>query len=187
MLGKFSLAKLGLVVGGILTIIGFIAYFSENATLNLVGFFYGIPLLLGGLALKAAELNPAPFSKPTPPAILTLREQQSTPTQTQILKDVTRYRYGQKVHLDTSLSLLGFSPSDEEQPFLQSIREEDIAGTYALILEFYSPLMPLHVWKEKREKIEKFFGPGIRAEVSNPEEERIDLALISTPEQPQSS
>jgi hypothetical protein len=180
MLGKVSLGLLGLVVGGILTVIGFVAYFAESATLNLVGFFYGIPLLLGGLALKAAELNPVPFSQPTSPDVLTLREQQATSTQVQILKDVTRYRYGQKIHLDTSLDYLGLSPSDEEAPFLQSIREANVGGAYALILEFYSPLIPLPVWQEKQEKIGKFFGPGLRAEVSSPAEERIDLALITT-------
>ncbi|HEY9624930.1 MAG TPA: DUF2854 domain-containing protein [Crinalium sp.] len=181
MLGKVSLGTLGLVVGGILTVVGFVAYFSESATLNLVGFFYGIPLLLGGLALKAAELEPVPFSQPTSPAVLALREQQATETQTQILKDVTRYRYGQKAHLDTSLSHLGLSPSDEEAPFLKSLREVEMGGAYALVLEFYSPLISLEKWQGKREKIETFFGPGLRAEVSNPDEERIDLALIAAP------
>ena len=62
MLRKTSLASLGLTLGGILTLVGFIAYATGNATLNLAGFFYGIPLLLGGLALKASELKPIPFS-----------------------------------------------------------------------------------------------------------------------------
>jgi len=64
MFGKISLGTLGLTVGSILTIMGFIAYGFDNATLNLVGFFYGFPLLLGGLALKANELQPIPFSEP---------------------------------------------------------------------------------------------------------------------------
>jgi hypothetical protein len=184
MLGRFSLGTLGLVVGGILTVVGFWAYFvSNNATLNLAGFFYGIPLLLGGLALKAAELTPVPFSQPTSPEVLTLRTQEATSTQTQIRKDVTRYRYGQEAHLDSSLESLGLSPSDEERPLLDGLREEAIAGHYALILEFQSDLISLDTWKEKREKIERFFGPGIRVEVSQPEEERIEVALITAPEQ----
>ena len=68
MLGKISLGTLGLTIGGILTIIGFVAYADNNATLNLVGFFYGIPLLLGGLALKANELKPVPFTQTTSPS-----------------------------------------------------------------------------------------------------------------------
>jgi len=41
MLRQVSLGTLGLTIGGILTIIGFIAYANDNATLNLVGFFTG--------------------------------------------------------------------------------------------------------------------------------------------------
>ena len=110
MLRKISLALVGLTVGSLLTVVGFIAYALDYATLNLAGFFYGIPLLLGGLALKAAELKPIPFSQPTPDAILKLREKLATPTQNQIRKDVTRYRYGQEAHLDDALQRLGLSP-----------------------------------------------------------------------------
>jgi hypothetical protein len=59
MLRKIPLGTVLLVVGGILTLVGFIAYAQENATLNLIGFFYGVPILLGGLALRAAEHRPA--------------------------------------------------------------------------------------------------------------------------------
>ena len=65
MLGKTSLGNVLLTVGGVLTVIGFVAYFQDNATLNLAGFFYGIPVLLGGLALRAAELEPTPYSQAT--------------------------------------------------------------------------------------------------------------------------
>lgn len=58
MLRQTSLATLGIGLGIILTLGGFVAYFADYATLNLVGFFYGFPLLLGGLALKANELKP---------------------------------------------------------------------------------------------------------------------------------
>jgi Protein of unknown function (DUF2854). len=62
MLRQISLANLALVVGGIIAAVGFGAYFTDQPTLNLAGFFYGIPLLLGGLALKAAELEPVVFT-----------------------------------------------------------------------------------------------------------------------------
>lgn len=178
MLRQISLASLGLTVGGILTIIGFIAYPTGNATLNLAGLFYGIPVLLGGLALKAAEIKPIPLSQPTSPEVLALREKQATPTQIQIRQDVTRYRYGQKAHLDDSLERLGLSPTDEERPLLISLRESEIAGDYALILEFASPLISQEIWEKQREKIEKFFGPGIIAKIEQPGTDRIDLLLI---------
>lgn len=182
MLRQFSLASLGLTVGGILTIVGFIAYATGNATLNLAGLFYGIPILLGGLALKSAELKPVPYSEPVIPEIIALREQQATATQNQIRKDITRYRYGQQAHLDESLERLGLSPIDEERPVLKSLQETSIDGSYALILEFESPFISLKTWQEKQEKIEKFFGPLIRAQITQLDEHEIALALITVVE-----
>lgn len=179
MLRQTSLATLGLGIGSILTVVGFFAYATDNATLNLAGFFYGIPVLLGGLALKAAELKPVPFTQPTPPAVLALREVQATATQNQIRLDVTRYRYGQDAHLDDSLTRLGLSPSDKERPVLHSLREVEVDGAYALILEFESPLIAFEVWKQKQEKIEKFFGPGVRVELTQSADQGVDVALIA--------
>ncbi|MGK7927028.1 MAG: DUF2854 domain-containing protein [Spirulina sp.] len=182
MFGKIPLAFLGLSLGGILTIMGFVAYALGKPTLNLIGFFYGLPLLLGGLALKASELKPVPYSKPTAPEVLALREEQATEIQRKLRKDVTRYRYGQQVHLDYSLTKLAIAPFDEELPNLQGLREEAIAGSYALILEFYSPFVPLEDWQEKQEQVTKFFGPGIHTTLTQPREEWIELALITTGE-----
>lgn len=182
MFRQTSLGTAGLLVGGVLAIMGFVAYFSANPTLNLVGFFYGIPILLGGLALKAAELKPVRFSQPTSPEILALREQQATDTQNQIRKDVMRYRYGQEAHLDTSLERLGLSPSDDERPTLQALHETAVDGHYALVLEFESPFIDLETWQSRQEKIEKFFGPGIRVEMAQPSEAAVNVALITAPE-----
>jgi hypothetical protein len=179
MLRKISLALVGLTVGSILTVVGFVAYALDYATLNLAGFFYGIPLLLGGLALKAAELKPIPFSEPTPDAILKLREKLATPTQNQIRKDVTRYRYGQEAHLDDTLQRLGLSPTDEERPVLVTLKESVIAEHYALILNFKSPFISLEIWQEKIDKIEKFFGPDIRVNIEQTDDNKIEVALIS--------
>jgi Protein of unknown function (DUF2854) len=179
MLPKISLANLALIVGGILAAVGFAAYFSDQPTLNLAGFFYGIPLLLGGLALKAAELEPIPFAEPTSGEVLTLREQQATETQNQVRKDVTRFRYGQTAHLDDALERLGLAPTDEERPILRGLREVDVDGAYGLILEFHSPLMSIEIWEEKQKKIATFFGPGLHAKVSQTAEDKIELALIT--------
>jgi len=182
MLRQTSLGTLGLCVGGVLALTGFVAYATGNATLNLVGFFYGVPILLGGLALKASELKPVRLSEPTPPSVLELREQQGTATQNQIRKDVMRYRYGQEAHLDSSLESLGLSPTDEERPLLSGLRETEVDGAYTLVLEFNSPLISFETWQEKREKIEKFFGPGIRVDLTQPESDRVEVALIATPQ-----
>lgn len=181
MLRQTSLGSVGLTVGSILTVIGFIAYFGDNPTLNLVGFFYGIPLLLGGLALKSAELVPVPYSEPLSPEVLALRDQQATETQIQVRKDVTRYRYGQEAHLDSSLSFLGLRPTDEERPVLIGLREVAIEGNYALVLEFDSPLISLKTWQEKQEKLDRFFGEGVHVRLSQPAEEQVEVAVIAAP------
>lgn len=176
MLRKIPLGGVLLVIGGILTIVGFVAYAQENATLNLVGFFYGVPILLGGLALRAAELEPVPYTTLPSEAAIALRDQ-ATQTQTQVRKDVTRYRYGQEAHLDETLERLGLSPNDTQRPVLEGIREEQRDGAYALVLEFDSPYVAFEKWEEKKEKIETFFGPGITAELAQPSEKKVELAM----------
>lgn len=180
MLRQISLGTIGLTVGAILTIVGFVAYAADNATLNLVGFFYGFPLLLGGLALKANELKPIPFSETTTPEVLALREQQATVTQNKIRKDITRYCYGQNAHLDRALSFLGLGKTDEDTPIVTGLKEKTINGAYTLILEFDSPLLPIDAWQEKQEKMLKYFGPGVEIQITQPEEDKIELALITT-------
>lgn len=182
MLRQTSLGTLGLTIGGTLTIVGFYAYFTGNSTLNLVGFFYGIPLLLGGLALKVSELKPVAYTQPTTPEITALREKQATDTQNQIRQDITRYRYGQDAHLDTSLSHLNLSPSDEERPLITGLRETATNGAYTLIIDFYSPLIPLTAWEEKHQKMTSFFGPGIEVEIKQPKKDAIELSLIANSE-----
>lgn len=181
---KISLASVGLYVGGILFVVGFWAYAKGNSTLNLVGFFYGFPILLGGFAFKSSEVAPIPVIIPESEAILALRKLQETPTQKQLRKDVTRYRYGVKAHLDEILEKLGMSPTDEERPVLNGIYEEisqaeETKGAYSLILRFRSPLMNFDAWQQKQDKLTRFFGPGIIAVVSELENKEVDLRLIS--------
>ncbi|MEM7554398.1 MAG: DUF2854 domain-containing protein [Cyanobacteria bacterium P01_A01_bin.84] len=180
MLRRISLGTLGLSVGTVLTLIGFIAYAVDYATLNLAGFFYGIPLLLGGLALKTSELKPVPFSTPTSPSVLELRKQKATSTQNKIREDITRFRYGQDIHLDTSLSHLGLGASEDEYPIVVGLRETDLDGHYCMILEFESPDISIDVWEAKKEKMTKFFGPGVEVKVTEIEENKIELALTTT-------
>jgi hypothetical protein len=178
MFGRLSLGNLGIVVGSILTVIGIIAYITDNATLNLAGFFYGMPLLLGGFALKTGELKPVPFSQETTAEVLKLRQEQSTITQTKLRKDVTRYVYGQDIHLEEALQKVGLSPNEDDRPILTSIYETVIDGAYTLVLQFESPRLPLENWQVQKEKMERFFGPDITIHISKSEGDLIDVALI---------
>jgi hypothetical protein len=178
---KIPLGLLCLSAGGVITVVGFAAYFLDYAALNMIGFFYGIPLILGGIALKITELKPVPFMQATSSDVLKLREQQATDTQTQIFKDVTRFRYGQKAHLDTALKFLGLSPTDEERPELIGIQETNVDGNYALSLLFDSPYVPYENWQRRQEKMNSFFGPGVRVELEQPESEEVKVTIVATP------
>jgi hypothetical protein len=181
MLRKISLATLGLTIGGAMTVSGIIAYIVENATVNLIGFSYGIPILLGGLAFKITELKPIQETELPSPEVVALREAQATKTQIQVRKDVTRFWYGQDAHLDTALKKVGLGPSKEAQPVLTGFRETEVKGAYALVLTFHSPGRTFDQWMVKQEKIESFFGPNIRAHITQPSENVIELALITQP------
>ncbi|MGD1902563.1 MAG: DUF2854 domain-containing protein [Geitlerinemataceae cyanobacterium] len=180
MLRKISLGSVAFYLGLTITLVGFWAYFTDRATLNLAGFFYGIPILLIGIALRTAQLKPVPYSEPTADNVAAVRDRYATETQSQIRDDVTRFRYAQEAHLIESFESLGMSPTDEERPLLTSIREALTDGAYTLVLEFDSPLMELDVWLAKQDKMAEFFGPDIRIEIQQPEEEYVDLLLIST-------
>ena len=181
---KISLASIGLYVGGILFVVGFWSYSQGNSTLNLIGFFYGFPILLGGFAFKSSEVIPVPVIIPESESVLALRKLQETSTQKQLRKDATRYRYGIKAHLDEVLEKLAMSPTDEERPVLIAIYEEvskaeETKGAYSLVLRFHSPLMNFDFWQQKQEKLTRFFGPGIVAFVEELENKEVDLKLIS--------
>lgn len=182
MFRKLPLGMLLLTAGGIVTVIGTVGYLLNYAALNMVGFFYGIPLFLGGIALKITELEPVPFMTQTPPEVLALREKQATKTQTQILDDVTRYRYGQKAHFDSALSYLGLSPIEKQRPELIAVREESTDGAYTLVLLFDSSYLSFDVWTQKQEKMTNFFGPGVKVKLAQPEEDEVEVFIIATPD-----
>jgi len=178
---RLTLSNVAVSVGSVLVVVGFWAYASGNATLNLAGFFYGFPVLLIGIALKAVELKPVPLTQPTSPEVLALREKQATPTQTQVRKDISRNRYGQYVHLEPALKALKLFLSNEEHPDLEGMREESRDGAYTLVLEFSSPAIPFSKWQEKEEKMTRFFGPNIAVALAQPKADRVELALIAVP------
>ncbi len=180
MLRRIPLAIVLLTVGSIITTVGIVAYPLNYAALNIGGLFYGVPILLGGLALKASELKPVPYSEEPSEEIVSLRESQATPTQDQVRKDVTRFRYGQEAHLDESLERVGLSPADDQRPELVSLYETATDGAYTLVLQFFSPFVDFATWEKQRAKVERFFGPEVKAHISQPEEDRIDLALIKS-------
>ncbi|MFM7313908.1 MAG: DUF2854 domain-containing protein [Cyanobium sp.] len=166
------------LAGAALTVIGSIAYLGDNANLSLPTIFYGIPILLGGLALKSSELPPA--LRLTPPAALKpLRERDANAPLRKVLADVTRWRYGQKAHLESSLEALKLWDEDQP-PQLETVEELDCDGAYGLRLGFSTEGVPLERWQERQERLGRFFGPGLRAELTADAPGHLLLSLLPT-------
>jgi len=177
----FSLANFGTVLGLAVTGYSFYGYFSSNGTASgtSLGFVYGVPILLIGLALKYAELKPVPVTSASDARAA--RETKATAIQTKIIKDVTRHRYGDEAHLDTALKALGLIPRGGSCPRLLRLTETMDDGKYVLGLEFFSKETPYATWEQQQEKYDRFFGPNVSCSVDKiSEEKRIVMLNIKS-------
>jgi len=169
----FSLATVGLVLGSVITVLSFAEYLLSEGSEGLsgVGFVYGIPILLIGLSLKYAQLDPVPVA--TSPEADKIFEEKATDTIKKIEKDVTRHRYGDDAHLDTTIAALGLVVKDKEFPQLEYLKKEVENGELAFSMVFKSEDTPYNTWAEPERVLyyDKFFGPGVYAKV-----EKIDSA-----------
>ena len=163
------------IAGGVLTVVGATAYATGSANLSLPTIFYGIPILLGGLALKSSELPPA--IRVTPVKTFQKEREAAAPELGKLLGDVTRWRYGQKAHLESSLEALKLWDEDNP-PQLEEIEELNSAEGYGLRLRFQPNAVPLERWQDKRERLGRFFAKGLRAELNALDDDRFDLILL---------
>ncbi len=164
------------IAGASLSVIGWIGYATGNPNLSLPTIFYGIPILLGGLALKSSELPPV--ERLTPPAdFRELRERPESEPLRKLLADVLRWRYGQKAHLESSLEALKLWDEDKP-PQLRSIEELACDGGYGLRLRFACGAVPYERWQERQERLGRFFGSGLRAELESRKPGGLQLSLL---------
>lgn len=163
------------LAGALLTLVGSVAYLGDNANLSLPTIFYGIPILLGGLALKSSELPPPVRLTPSE-SLRQLRELPANAALSRLLKDVSRWRYGQKAHLESSLEALKLWDEDDP-PQLISVEELDRDGSYGLRLIFQLGGVPFQRWQDRQERLGRFFGSGLRAILSQPDPGRLALEL----------
>lgn len=182
---RFSLGNLISGSGAVLLVYSVLAFLLNNGESSLVqtlGFVYGIPASLGGLALKYAELPPVPVE--TTPAAVAAREAKATKVQKKIFSDATRFCYGD-AHMEEPLKALKFAPPGRGPPELKSFREwVSPTGGYALSMTFFAPYTPYTVWKQRGKKYATFFGDGdgtIRAELRKVSSEKrlVELSLIT--------
>ena len=183
----FSPGSLVSLAGAVLTVIGSIAYLGDNANLSLPTIFYGIPILLGGLALKSSELPPPQRLTP-PQTFQQVRDQPDNADLKKLLGDVTRWRYGQKAHLESSLEALKLWDEDNP-PQLLSVAESADAGRYGLALTFACGAVSLERWQDQAERLGRFFGRGLEAQLEPLAPDQLRLSLrrsADTPATPQS-
>ncbi|MCH9714624.1 MAG: DUF2854 domain-containing protein [Cyanobacteria bacterium] len=164
------------IAGASLSVIGWIGYATGNPNLSLPTIFYGIPILLGGLALKSSELPPAERLTPAD-QFKQLRDQPESEPLRKLVADVHRWRYGQKAHLESSLEALKLW-DDEEPPQLLSVEELDCSGRLGLRLMFAPGAVPFKLWQERQDRLGRFFGPGLMAQLEQVGSDRVCLALV---------
>lgn len=114
-----SPGNLIVTVGGILAFVGMTAYFTESVNLSVPTFFYGVPIFLIGLGLKTSEIPPVELFDKTNFATNKFNRPKEL---TALVKDVTRWRYGIKAHLESSLESLNLWDEDNP-PQLKEIEE----------------------------------------------------------------
>jgi hypothetical protein len=167
----FSLGNLVILGGILITVLSFSEYLSDSGSEGLnvsgLGFVYGIPVFLAGSALKYAEIDPVPcFSTNEGEAIF---EAKGTEIIKKIKQDVTRHRYGDEAHLDTTVKKLGLVVPGKAYPQLRELRQEQDAetGELAFTMIWQSLDTPYKMWadEKRRKKYESFFGPDVGAQV----------------------
>jgi len=166
----FSLGNLVILAGILITVLSFGEYLSDSGSEGLnvsgLGFVYGIPVFLAGAALKYAEIEPVPCF--TAPGADVTFESKATEIIRKIKQDVTRHRYGDEAHLDTTVKKLGLVVPGKAYPQLRELREETTDdGELAFTMVWQSLDTPFKMWNDekRRQKYETFFGPGVGAEV----------------------
>lgn len=164
----FSLGNLIIGAGILVTFGSFAEYLGDNSEslgVSGLGFVYGIPIFLAGAALKYAEIEPVPcFSTAAGERIA---DSKGTETIKKIKQDVTRHRYGDEAHLDTTVKKLGLVVPGKAYPQLRELREEEVDGELVFTMVWQSLDTPFKMWADERrvKKYETFFGPGVHADV----------------------
>lgn len=172
----FSPASLISIAGGFLAVIGLISYFSNAANLSVPTFFYGVPILLIGLALKNSELSPANCNN-SPSEIKQIKPKIPNELQS-LLDDVTRFRYGQRAHLESSLQALKLW-NEEKPPQLKTIKLLEKEAGYGVEMRFETNGVPMEKWEEKKDRLGRFFAKDLKATITSVKAGEIELTLLS--------
>merc|ERR1711884_756173 len=100
-----------------------------------------------------------------------------------IKQDVTRHRYGDEAHLDTTVKKLGLVIPGKDYPQLIELREDEEDGELAFTMVWHSLDTPYKMWADERrvKKYSTFFGPGVTAKcVKIDSEQRLVAIQLTT-------
>jgi len=171
----FSPGNLITIGGATLSLIGLTAYFTDATNLSVPTFFYGVPIFLIGISLKTTEVPPALRVVSTNK--FTSERDKAPEELAKLIKDVTRWRYGQSCQLESSLRVLKLWDIDNP-PQLIEIEELIKDGNYGIRMRFKMAGVSLERWNDKKERLGRFFAKGLSAELFCPTPGEIDLTLL---------
>ena len=163
------------ITGGALSLIGITAFFLESVNLSVPTFFYGVPIFLIGLGLKTSEIPPVKLINQDSFKADNFKRPKEL---TALVKDVTRWRYGLKAHLESSLEALELWDEDNPSQLLEleEIKKEDKKG---LRMHFVINAVPIEKWINKKERLNRFFAKGLESEfIINDNKKEFDLILF---------
>ena len=175
-MNKFlSPASLITIGGATLSLIGLTAYFTDATNLSVPTFFYGVPIFLIGISLKTTEVPPA--SRVVPQTKFTSERDKAPEELGKLIKDVTRWRYGQSCQLESSLRVLKLWDIDNP-PQLLEVEELVKDGNYGIRMRFEMAAVSLERWNAQKERLGRFFAKGLCAELFCPTSGELDLILL---------
>ena len=170
-----SPASLITIGGASLSLIGLTAYFTDATNLSVPTFFYGVPIFLIGISLKTTEVPPA--LRVVSSAKFSSERNKGPEELGKLVKDVTRWRYGQSCQLESSLRVLKLWDIDNP-PQLIEIEELVKEDNYGIRMRFKMAGVPLERWNNQQERLGRFFAKGLSAELFCPSPGEIDLTLL---------
>jgi len=119
----------------------------------------------------------------TEPGAEGLFDEKATPTLESIKSDVTRHRYGDDAHLDSSLKTLGLSVPQGRYPQLKKVIESRSPdGELQFTMLFESKDVPFTTWSDPMKIVagDRFFGPGVWTKIWKYSSEKRMAALMLT-------
>ena len=170
----FSPGSIITFIGSLLAVVGLLAYFTDATNLSVPTFFYGVPIFLIGLSLKTVELPPTKVLKSVvdPEELKRIRPEEFD----KLIKDISRWRYGQSSHLEPSLKVLRLWNIDQP-PKLIEIEENKNDLGYLIRMKFTLGKTTLDMWEKQEERLGRFFTKGYTAEINPISPESIEVII----------